>query len=104
MYVGLPDDDARAYLIQKKLEGVPCDPGLSLSIIVERTEGFNSADVAEFCEYMKDGAIRRTVHENEGRVLSEISMADVDLASEHIHSSVQQSDLVAIKKWEATQA
>ena len=103
IFVGLPDDPARLYLIRKKLDGVPCSPDLQYSVIVERTEGFNAADVAEFCEYMKDGAIRRTVHENEGRELSEITMKDVDMASEHIHSSVQQSDIVAIRKWEATQ-
>ncbi len=102
IFVGLPDDPARLYLIQKKLNGVPCSPDLMYSVIVERTEGFNAADVAEFCEYMKEGAIRRTL-ENEGKELSEISMRDVDLASEHIHSSVQQSDITAIRKWEATQ-
>ena len=52
---------------------------------------------------MKDGAIQRTVSENGGKVLSRICMEDVDRAAEHIHSSVQESDLVAIRRWEATQ-
>ena len=103
IFVGLPDAPARAYLIEKRLSGGPGDEELSVEEIVARTEGFNAADVAEFCESMKDGAIQRTVSENGGKVLSKICMADVDRAAEHIHSSVQESDLVAIRRWEATQ-
>lgn len=103
IFVGLPDAPARAYLIRKRMSGVPCAPDLNVEEIVARTEGFNAADVAEFCEYMKDGAIQRTVLENGGKVLSEITMQDAELASEHIRSSVQESDLAALRRWEATQ-
>ena len=104
IYVGLPDEEARAYLINRKLSKVPHDPNLDIPAIVALTEGFNSADVSEFCEYMKTGAIKRTIAAGGADAISGICQADVDEAAKHIHSSVQQSDIVNIRRWEETQA
>ena len=103
IYVGLPDAPARAYLIHKKLDKVPRATDFDFDEAVALTEGYNAADVTEFCESIKDGGIRRTLYENDGKVLSKICRQDILNAAERIRSSVQESDLVAIRKWEATQ-
>lgn len=103
IYVGLPDVEARRYLVRRKLEGTPCASDFTMDEVADLTEGFNAADVAEFCECMKDGAIRRTLFENEGRTISQICREDMLSAAARIHSSVQQSDIKAILKWEQTQ-
>lgn len=103
IYLGLPDAEARLYLIMKKLKGVPCDDSLCMEDIVESTEGFNAADVDEFCECMKDGAIERTILEEQGLNLSLINIDDYERATEKVRSSVQTSDIQAIKQWESKQ-
>lgn len=101
IFVGLPDAPAREYLIKRKLEEIPCAPDLDVDEITRLTDGFNAADVAEFCESMKDGAIKRSI--GSAGVMSPISKIDMDYAAERIRSSVQASDLASIAKWEATQ-
>jgi len=103
IYVGLPDEPAREYLIHKKLDKVPRAEDFDFAEAVALTEGYNAADVTEFCESVKDGGIHRTLYENDGKVLSKICRQDVLDAAERIRSSVQESDLVAIRKWEETQ-
>ena len=104
IYVGLPDEAARTYLIERKLAKVPHDPSLNVAHIAALTEGFNSADVAEFCEYMKTGAIKRTIAAGGTAAMSGVCQADVDEAAKHVRSSVQQSDLINIQRWEQTQS
>lgn len=103
IYVGLPDVAARRYLIGRRLGDLPCADDLVLDDVAELTEGFNAADVAEFCECMKDGAIQRSLRESDGKSVLPICRADMLLAAQRIRSSVQQSDIQAILKWENEQ-
>lgn len=109
IYVGLPDDEARLYLIRRKLKNAPCEENVSPEMIAERTDGYNAADVDALCGAIKDIAIDRSRIEQEahgevdsGRTLP-ISLSDVDTALATIRSSVQQRDIDQIKRWESTQ-
>ncbi len=98
LYVPLPDYDARMYLITKALEGLPIDKDISIDSLVKYTEGFNGADVIEFCERLKDGPIKRTI-ENGGREIQNITLNDVKNTKELVKSSVTQQDITAMEKW-----
>ena len=102
IYVGLPDEPAREYLIRRKLKNLPTAGDFTIEEAVAATAGFNAADVSEFCETMKDGAIQRTLDAG-GVVRSPICAEDLQNAIRKIHSSVQQSDIAALQRWEASQ-
>lgn len=97
IYVGLPDYEARLFLVRRYLEGVPCSPQVSAEYIAELTEGFNAADVTLFCETMKDGPIERTIAQKEQR---EITLSDVQRTAENIHSTVRKEDVERLRQWE----
>ena len=99
IYVGLPDFEARLFLARKCLEHIPCSPQVSAEMIAELTDGFNAADVALFCETLKDGPIDRTIA---GESRREITMEDVNRTAAQIHSSVRKEDVERLRQWEQT--
>ena len=103
VYVGLPDAPAREYLVRRALSQAPCDPDVNVERIVEITDGFNAADVTEFCNFMKMRAARRSIEQTGGAQSVPISASDLEEAAGHVRSSVQKEDLINIQKWEASQ-
>lgn len=98
IYVGLPDYDARLFIVTKAFQGVPCEPGMDPDYIAGCADGYNAADIVELCGAIKDIAIRRTI--DTGRS-SNISRHDVAEALKKVRSSVQQTDIDRIRQWEA---
>ena len=101
IYVGLPDHEARVYMVKKALESLPRTEEPDYEHIAEALEGYNCADIAAFVEKVKEGPIQRGLlnHSTEQYITPE----DVENALANSHSSVQQSDLEAFSKWEASQ-
>lgn len=97
IYVPLPDKDARRAIINNKLQGVPCDNDLDIENIVEITDGFNGADVSNFCERLKDLAIRRELDTNQ---TTEIRNSDIEEARQVVVSSVHVDDLEKCAKYQ----
>lgn len=98
LYVPLPDNDARKFIITKALEGLPLDNNIEIEKLVAYTDGFNAADVVEFCERLKDGPIRRTI-ENGGKEIENINLDDVNFVRNNVKSSVNPQDITALQKW-----
>ncbi len=102
IYVGLPDDDARRYIIQHTLdkilkEGiVEVDANLNIDEIVTRTEGFNGADMTALMSKAKGSAILRTQTTGKKELLQE----DFEKALEVLKSSVQRADIEKLQAWE----
>lgn len=92
IYIGLPDEKAREFMIKKTLKGVPLEDDVDINEIVRLTEGFNGSDVVEFCERLKDNPIRKSI-EAQGKTLFKITNEDIDYASNKVQSSVQQRDV-----------
>ena len=61
IYVPLPCEEARRQLIKIRLDGVPCSD-LDIESYVQKTQGFNGADVDFLCEKAKENAIRRIIN------------------------------------------
>lgn len=97
IYVPLPDEEARKAIIVNKLKTVPCADNLDINHIVEVTNGFNGADVANFCEKLKDLAIAR---ELKTELSSRITNEDVEAASHMVYSSVFVEDLKKCAKYQ----
>lgn len=103
IYVGLPDAGARRYMIQSRLDKiaqkgiVTIRDDLQTDEVVEKTEGFNGADVSNLMDRIEEISIIRGINTNE----KYICQADFDTALESVCGTVQRADIERLKKWEA---
>ena len=67
------------------------------TLVFEVTEGFNGADITEFCEKLKMEAINKSLVENTEHI---ITMNDVIEVSKKIKSSVLNDDIEQLKNFE----
>lgn len=96
IYIPLPDEVARKKLLELKLNDVP-QKDLDLDEFSKITEGFNGADIEEFCEKLKMKAIKENLKTNKEYF---ISMDDVLEISKIVKSSVSKQDIENLKKFE----
>lgn len=94
--IPLPDETARKTLFELKLKSVP-SKDLDFNVLAQITEGFNGADINEFCEKLKMIAINENI-KNGSEYL--ISMEDVKNVSKIIKSSVSKQDIEELKNFE----
>ena len=92
IYVSLPDPEAREQIVRNCLNGLPVSPDFDYAKVAEITEGFNAADVTEFCNRLKLSAIRRSIESDRDEV---IDMQDVENSSS-MKSSVDPRDLARL--------
>ena len=92
--IPLPDKEARLHIIKNAYKGVPLDEGIDFEELADRMEGFNGADVVEFCDRSKNPAADRCIGQYGGD-LSKLVITAEDIAetAKRIKSSVQQKDL-----------
>ena len=101
IYVGLPDDNARRYMIEKifnkiKEKGiVTLNDDIDIDLIVEETKGFNGSDMTNLLDKIEEISIIR----NSITQLKYICMDDVNKSLSEIHSSVQIEDIEKLTKW-----
>lgn len=96
--IPLPDDKSRRAIIEKQLHDVPVDESVSIDDIVKITDGFNGADVVEFCDQLKNGPILRSIRnktDNEA-----ITSTDIETTSKKVKSSVSEEDIVLLEQFE----
>lgn len=97
IYVDLPDEEARRYMLEKALQkvSVSVEEGLDISEIVEATAGYNGADMAGLMEKVKELSINRVIDEG----IKIIKKEDFSTAISIISSSVQQADIDKLTEW-----
>ena len=101
VYVGLPDLDARRYMITKKLTKISEIGTVSISNdidydkILDLTNDFNGADMAYLLDEVQQISIDRASEMGE----KIICQNDFDVALEKVTSSVQPNDIKRINEW-----
>lgn len=100
IYVGLPDQEARVFLVKKELDPLPKNEEPDYEKIAEALDGCNCGDIVAFTERVKEMPIRRGIETGDNEQF--ITAEDIEDALAHTHSSVQKSDLEAFSKWEAS--
>ena len=96
IYIPLPDMQAREKLCELKLKNVPTQD-LDYHQMAELTNGFNGADITEFCEKLKMYAIRESLASGKDHI---INMEDVMKVSATVKSSVLEEDIENLKAFE----
>ena len=95
IYVGLPDDNARRYMIEKRFNKikekgiVTLNDDIDIDLIVEETKGFNGSDMTNLLDKIEEISIIR----NSITQLKYICMDDINKSLSEIHSSVQIEDI-----------
>lgn len=101
IYVGLPDDSARRYMVERRLKKigekgvVSVSDDVDIDAIVDKTNGFNGSDVTNFLDRVEEISALRSVESGEKTV----TQADFDSALEQINSSVQREDIEKLLEW-----
>lgn len=101
IYIGLPDDAARRYMIENKIEKirktgkVKISDELDIDEIVDKTEGFNGADMTNLMDEVQENSIMRSAESGLKCILPE----DFDFALSKVTTSVQNDDLIKLENW-----
>ena len=101
IYVGLPDEGARRYLIERRLDKlrakgiVQVDDDIDLDGIVADTQGFNGADVVNLLDRAEELSALRAMNGGGKR----LSREDFSAALGQISSSVQSEDIQRLLEW-----
>ncbi len=100
VYVGLPDAGARKYMITSRLDkirslGIVNVEDIPVDDIVERTNGFNGADMTALLDRAEEISALNGMKSGE-KVLS---VQDFEKALENISSSVQKEDIEKLMAW-----
>ena len=102
VYVGLPDDDARRYIIThhfdklSKIGEVEIDPDIDIDYIVKKTNMFNCADVTNLLSAVEEISMRRAFIEDDNKKIID---KDFKTALNNITSSVQIDDIKKLDEW-----
>ena len=92
----MPDKKARIKLFEIKLKGIPTEE-LDFEELAKLTNGFNGADITEFCERLKMQAINQSIKTGEEHL---ITMEDALNVSKELKSSVSNEDIGRLKQFE----
>lgn len=93
IYVPLPDTEAREQIIRKCLKNLPTEE-LDYRNLADATEGFNAADVKEFCDRMKLSAVKRSLASGEDEF---IGMGDAEYAEKSVKTSADPRDIARME-------
>lgn len=96
IHIPLPNYLTRVEIVKKNFDGIPIDDDFDFEKVAELTDGFNAADVVEFCDRLKDVAINRSILTNEEAF---IQTSDIDSVKEHITSTVSSKDLSRMEEY-----
>lgn len=101
IYVGLPDEPARRYMITSRLDKirnagkVAIAYDINIDDIVAATENFNGADMGNLLDEVQEVSIMRSATGER----KEITQADFDTVLAKLTSSVQKKDLQKLEEW-----
>lgn len=100
IYVGLPDAPARRYMLEKRIgkimqTGKVMIGDINADYIVEKTEGFNGADMTNLLDEVQELSALRSAKTG----IKEILQQDFDNALKKVTSSVQQKDMQKLLEW-----
>jgi len=96
IYIPLPDFEARKKMFELKLKNAPVDQ-LDFDELAKITDGFNGADITEFCEKLKMEAIKETLSSGTEH---KITKEDVAITKGKIKSSVSDEDIAELLEFE----
>jgi len=96
IYIGLPDQPARRFILGNSLGRVPCEEGICLDELAARAEGFSRADLQGLVDRIVDPVFEEAM--NLGRPVP-VRPCDVQRGLDHSRPSVSARELARYEKF-----
>ncbi len=90
IYVGVPDQSAREFLVNKVLKGLPMDDDVVIADIAHKLEGYGGGDITAICEKIKLGAYMRSIKVGS---VQNITKEDCDATISNSRNIIKEDDL-----------
>lgn len=90
IYVPLPDQKGRRFIIEKSIATIPKVDNIDLDKLILLTNGYTGADLEELCDYAKEFPLMRSI---QSHLVESMTMDDFMLALTKIKPSVSNEDL-----------
>ena len=104
IYVGLPDDNARRYMVEMRLTKIKnaglvmISQDIDIDSIIDITKGFNGSDMTNMLDKVEEISIIRSIKEGSKYITSD----DFDQALAVVKSTVQRADIEKLREWNQT--
>lgn len=98
IYIGLPDLEARLFLVKKAFDGVPMEDNVDLNDIARRLDGYGGGDIGEICKRISNQAYRRAIEMGQ---ISRVNNDDVDYILERSFPSTKPEDLEKFENYKS---
>ncbi|MDR0918572.1 MAG: hypothetical protein LBM93_04905 [Oscillospiraceae bacterium] len=100
-HIPLPDYEARKQILLNNFKEIPLEDGIDFDDLAAKTDGFNGADMAEFCYRCTDNAFERSVQENSKTGDDIVTKSDIEKTLSSFHSSVQKQDIEKLENFKS---
>lgn len=97
IFIGLPDEHARQFIMEKALEGIPADPGVDLHRLAMRLEHYSGADIVGICRIATDQPYLRQIRTGVEQTLVD---GDFDIALTRLQPSINTDQLERYKTFQ----
>lgn len=94
IYVAVPDQAAREFLVNRRLQGVPMEEDVDLTRLAAVLEGYGGGDITAICDKIKQNAYMRSLKVGSPQKISRDDCNKVLCAS---HNMISAEDLVKFK-------
>lgn len=93
IYVGLPDEEARRFLIEKEFKKLELD-GFDINYLVSRLDGYGCADIVSICKKIKQSTYKRELLTKEAQ---KVNVEDLKNGLKDNHPSCDEAELEKFK-------
>lgn len=90
IYIPLPDEKARKFMIEKNMKNVPVSKDFDVDKIVKQTKNYSGADIEELCDRAKDEPLLKAIETDS---VVEVTNKDFDNILKIFPPSVTESEL-----------
>ena len=94
IYVGLPDKEARLFLVRKELQDIRLDSSVSYMSIANKLENYGGADIVSACKKIAQLAYRRAIKSCQ---VVPIKEEDVNQVISNMHVTISKEELNAFE-------
>lgn len=96
IYVGLPDEGAREFMVNKALKNLPKDDDVDLKAFAVSLNGFGGGDITAICEKVKLEAYKRAVKSGKAE---NITLKDLEKAIKSTRNVITEEELAKFEAY-----
>ena len=96
IYVPLPDEGARLFLLKKNLSNIPLGDDIDFDELVKLTDGYSGADITEICDRAKEEPLNIYINTD---VIEKVSMKYIKDAIKKVQPTVSKLEIMRFEAY-----